>query len=466
MVANSRCWPLSLLAAGILSSPSAAQRAEPAPFTRATLEELLRTRVAIGRNPGIVAVQVTPAGTVHAVAGRADSPDGKPLSARTLFEIGSITKVITGTLFADAVARGEVREDERLLDVLPSLVLPSGAEAITLLDLATHRSGLASYPVGHRPANARDPWADVSDSVVTASFARAGALRFAPGTRAEYSNIGAGLLGQALVARARAHDPQVRDFASLVQRRIAQPLGLRDFRMTLTPEQTARFATGVNAEGPTAHWHIEYLGAAGAIISSLDDMTVLARACLGQGPTPLVKAITEAQRPRRAFMNDSIGLHWISTRAPGGVITWHNGGTGGFRTWMGCNRTTGTAAVVMTNSDTGVDDLGMHLVDRAVPLRPPSAPRAAVTVDSITVESLVGVYRLAPAFAFTFTRTGTRLFVEPTGQSRAELFAATPTTWFARIADVTFEFERDTTGRATAVTLVQNGLRQRAARAP
>lgn len=432
------------------------------------LQAILAARVALGRNPGLVAAVITRDGTISAVAGRAGSPDGAPLSPTTIFEIGSITKAVTGTLFAEAIARGEVREDERLLDVLPDVPLPDSARGITLLDLATHRSGLAGFPVGYTPPNAAEPWAGVTKEVVFASLARRGALRFAPGTRAEYSNVGAGLLGQALVVRARAGNATIRDFASLVRERIAVPLGLRDFTIALTPAQTARFAQGHAAGQPTAHWALDYLGAAGAIRAPLADMIPLARACLGQAPAALAAAITDAQRSRRAFTRDSIGLHWVLTRAPSGVIAWHNGGTGGFRGWLGCNRVTGRAAVVLTNGDAGADDIGLHLVDPALPLRPPAPlkARTVVAVDTAVMQGLVGTYRLAPTFALTVTRDGARLFVQATGQDRFELFAESPTSWFLTVVEASLEFERNTDAPAAAVVLVQGGARQRAVREP
>ncbi|HMS03076.1 MAG TPA: serine hydrolase, partial [Gemmatimonadaceae bacterium] len=420
-------------------------------------------RIAVGRNPAIVAAQITRDGVVTAVAGRADSPDGAPLSSSTRFEIGSITKAITGVLFADAIARGEVREDERLVEALPGLVLPEGGAQITLLDLATHRSGLPSFPPGHMPANPRDPWADVDSAAVARSLAGLRALQFTPGSRAEYSNVGAGLLGQVLVRRAG-----VRDFETLVRTRFAEPLGLGVFAVTESTADRARFAQGHDDDGPSARWHLEYLAAAGAILSTLDDMVRVARACLGDAPSPLAAHIAEAQRPRRDFPPHRVGLHWITTSTPSGDVHWHNGGTGGFRSFLGCNRATGRASVVLTNSTTGVDDLGLHLIDAALPLRPPPARTVAPTVAVApeVLETLVGTYRLAPTFAITITRDGDGLAAQATNQPKLELLAESATRWRVRGVEAVVEFERDASGQVTALVLVQGGARQRGVRVP
>lgn len=449
---------LPLVAQGVepASAPSRAMSAD-------SLRALLVERVALGRNPGIVAALITRGGSVQANAGTAASPDGLPLSASTRFEIGSITKAITGTLFADAIARGEVREDEPLLDVLPELRLPAGGDRITLLDLATHRSGLPSYPTGHMPASPSDPWADVDSAAVARHLASLEALNFPPGTRSEYSNVAAGLLGQALVRRSGAFS-----YDALVRARIADPLGLRVFTTDASAEDTRAFAQGHDADGPVSRWHLTtYLAGAGALIATLDDMTRLAQACLGNAPDAVAKAIAVAQTPRREFAAHRIGLHWVTTTTPAGDVSWHNGGTGGFRSWLGCNRETGRAAVVLSNgSAASVDDLGLHLVAPSLTLRPPApqVARAVTTVDTAVMDALVGTYVFTPAFSISVTREGTALHAQATAQAKIALLPESADRWRVRGVDAAVEFERAPDGRVLAMILVQGALRQRGVR--
>ena len=58
----------------------------------------------------------------------------------------------------------------------------------------------------------------------------------------------------------------------------------------------------------------------------------------------------------------SIALGWHVRRVSGNSIVWHNGGTGGYRTWMGFDKSRKIAAVVLTNSTHGADDLGYELL--------------------------------------------------------------------------------------------------------
>lgn len=58
----------------------------------------------------------------------------------------------------------------------------------------------------------------------------------------------------------------------------------------------------------------------------------------------------------------SIGMNWLIRSMNGREVVWHNGGTGGYRTWLGFDTKAGIAAIVLANSAIGNDDLGFELV--------------------------------------------------------------------------------------------------------
>ena len=245
------------------------------PASSEDLELLLTGIVSCGRNAGVAAAVITPEGTFQAHAGISGSADGLPLSSQTLFEIGSITKVVTGTLFAYSIQHGEVREDERLKEVFPHLSLPENGDKITLLHLATHRSGIPSAPADLNPADWKDPWKDLTQDALWTSLSKLEKLNFEPGSKAEYSNAGTCLLGQALVSRSR-----LGSFEELVQTRFAQPLGLSPSQFTAdsgNEEIAASVAQGNDDLGRTSHWHLGFISPAGGIVASLDAMTQFAR---------------------------------------------------------------------------------------------------------------------------------------------------------------------------------------------
>jgi D-alanyl-D-alanine-carboxypeptidase/D-alanyl-D-alanine-endopeptidase len=293
-------------------------------------------------------------------AGAQDLPDGG-----TIFEIGSITKVFTGLLLADLAEQGMVGLDDPLAGYLPAWVrAPTvGGHQITLGDLASHAGGLPRDPkgtLGRWLRDRRNPHAALSVEDLYAGLART-RLRRRPGERVKYSNLGAGLLGQAL-ARA-AGQP----YEQLVRERICLPLGMPDTVVTPTSEQTARLATGHTRRGrPAPPLQLPALAGAGALRSTAADMVCLLRANLEPARTPLAAQLEGTQQPRlRAAKRMQVGLGWLIAHPPGaaGPVLWHNGGTSGFRSFAAVARQTGSAVVVLSNTARSVDRLGLRLLE-------------------------------------------------------------------------------------------------------
>jgi CubicO group peptidase (beta-lactamase class C family) len=326
------------------------------------VDDLVERAMRSGRRVGLVVGLL--AGGERRVIGRGrlrvggdDVPDGG-----TLFEIGSVTKVFTGLLLADLVAHGVVGLDDPLGRHLPAWRVPGfDGRQITLGDLASHTSGLRRDPRGMLRrwlGDRRNPYAGLSVERVQEGLART-RLRRRPGRRVRYSNLGTGLLGEAL-ARA-AGQP----YEQLVRERICLPLGMHDTVITPTGGQTARLATGHTRRGrPVAPFQLPGLAGAGALRSTAADMLAFLEANLDPSGTPLVAAIERAQRPRaRAARRFQVGLGWIIVQLPraAGPMLWHNGGTNGFRSFVGAAPETGTAVVVLSNTARSVDRLGLRL---------------------------------------------------------------------------------------------------------
>jgi CubicO group peptidase (beta-lactamase class C family) len=293
---------------------------------------------------------------------RRDAPD--PPDGGTIFEIGSITKVFTGLLLADLAEQGLVGLDDPLASYLPTSVpVPTvGDRPITLGDLAGHAGGLPRNPAGTLRRWLRDrrnPHAGLSVEELYAGLART-RLRRQPGERVKYSNLGAGLLGQAL-ARA-AGQP----YETLVRERICGPLGMPDTVVAPTGEQTARLATGyTRRRRPAPPLQLPALVGAGALRSTATDLLGFLAANLDPARTPLAAQIERTQRPRlQAAKRVEVGLGWLIAHPPGaaGPVLWHNGGTSGFRSFIAAARETRTAVVVLSNTARSVDRLGLRLL--------------------------------------------------------------------------------------------------------
>src|SRR5580704_5982109 len=177
----------------------------------ATIRAILQERVGKDQQSiGVVVVVSDGAGSRLVAYGASGTPDNRKLDGDTVFEIGSITKVLTALILADMVERGEVAMTEPVAKYLPASVkVPEfQGKPITLLDLATYASGLPNMPDNFVPKDQLDHWAALpnpfADYTVEKLYAFLSGyeLKYPPGTHYEYANLGFGLLGHALARRA------------------------------------------------------------------------------------------------------------------------------------------------------------------------------------------------------------------------------------------------------------------------
>ena len=370
------------------------------------------------------------------------------VDAGAVFEIGSITKVFTASVLSDMVARREVKLDDPVANYLPRAVhMPVRGRPISLLDLATQVSGLPRLPDNLAPRDPSNPYADYSVPQLYEFLSRYQLPRD-PGASYEYSNLGMGLLGHALALRARM------SYEQLVARRLLTPLGMRETAITLTPPLRARLAPGHDEAGKVVpNWDLPTLAGAGALRSTASDMLAFLAANVDTSATPIGRALRQTHDPRQATDNPNlkVGLAWHILSRPIGNIVWHNGGTGGYRTFIGFDPVRRIGVVVLSNFNRSVDDLGYHLLDESFPLEPPPQRHAEVAVDSLVLARYVGDYELAPTFHIVITREAMHLFLQATAQPRFPIFAESDSTFFLTVVDAQITFRPD------GLVLHQNG---------
>jgi serine-type D-Ala-D-Ala carboxypeptidase/endopeptidase len=413
---------------------------------------------------GIVVGVIEPTGRRIVAYGSLDNGDKRPLDGDTIFEIGSITKVFTSLLLADMVQRGEVALTDPVSKYLPAGVkMPErGGRQITLQDLATHTSGLPRLPSNLTPKDPANPYADYSVEQLY-QFLSSYELTRDIGSQYEYSNLGGGLLGHVLARRAGM------DYETLVRSRILAPLKMTSTGITLSPGMKARLAVGHDDKlVPVANWDLPTLAGAGALRSSANDMLIFLAANLGYIKSPLAPAMAAMLKVRRPTGTPGleIALGWhISTR-DGLEIIWHNGGTGGYRSFVGFEQKSGVGVVVLSNAETtaGVDDIGQHLLNANVPLYQPPKESKEIAVDPKLFDGYIGRYQLAPNFIMTITREGDHLFVQATGQPKFEIFPESDRDYFLKVVDAQVTFVTNSEGRTTELILHQGGRDQHAPR--
>jgi serine-type D-Ala-D-Ala carboxypeptidase/endopeptidase len=387
-----------------------------------------------GRSVGIVIGIIEPQGQRVVAYGRLNQGDSRPVNGDTVFEIDSITKVFTGLLLTDMVARGEVALTDPVAKYLPSEVkVPErGGRQITLLDLATHYAGLPDLPL-NAPLYEQDPIG--SSYTADQLYSMLGAYHpdSDPGTQYFYSNVGPGLLGHALARRAGI------DFERLLQARITGPLGMADTRITLTPQMVERFAIGHSYYRLTPTPALDYgvLAGAGGLRSTANDLLRFLAACMAYTKTPLASAASamiETRRPTGDLGID-VALGWFiqtpnrcgrSGCEPMGLKFMVNaGGSFGYASYLAYDPRSRVGVVVLSNAaghPIDVGDIGRHILNSEFPVfgakqlefsrrRKEAERRTGTSLDPNLLEAYAGRYKSASE-TWVVKQEGTRLFMQ------------------------------------------------------
>lgn len=255
--------------------------------------------------------------------------DSCPLDGR--FEIGSITKTMTGLVLATLLREGTIAVDDKI-----GRWLDAGHNSdITLMQLATHTSGLPRLAPGHKAGTA-DPYAFLTPKVAERELRRC--ARKPRGVEWDYSNFGFQLLSLALERAAE------QPFRSLLARCVFLPL---DMSCSGVTGHGGGHPVQGHAQGePVARW-TRHLWGAGGVETSIEDMARYLSACLTPPDSDAGRAIRIAQRPWHSIDRlRSAGLGW--SIGPPGYLG-HDGGTSGFRAMIGLRPPTRRAVAVIVN---------------------------------------------------------------------------------------------------------------------
>lgn len=279
------------------------------------------------------------------------------------FEIGSVTKVLTGTLLGVMVEAGEI-DPQAPVDEAMGECLPWGGRVPTLEELATHRSGLPNTPraLWWREVRAAlgwsnsDPWAGVDTAAYRDLFARASRGARAGG-RARYSSMGVGLLGDALARAAGI------DLDQLLATRVLAPLGMSDTGFDRPQTGPRTVLRGMNRRGETVPYLRDQMPAAGMLASTVDDLTQLLRATLGEGPADVVAGTQRARRPVARFGGLQVGYCWLIADSERGQVAFHSGGTWGSQAHVAVAPDRGRTVVLLSATHRDLDTLGGRLIN-------------------------------------------------------------------------------------------------------
>lgn len=284
----------------------------------------------------------------------------------SIYEIGSISKTFTATILASMAEQKKIRLDEPVRELLPpgTVTKPISGAEITLLDLSDQHSGLPRLPDNMNPADPANPYADYDTKLLYAYMGKHG-VELPANAPFGYSNLGVGLLGQALANGAGV------PYEVLLGHEVTEPLKMKSTGIRLAPSLKSRFIEGHDAaHKPAPAWDLGALEGAGAIRSDVADMLTYLEAQLHPEELKdktLGAAIKQTQVVRKDVGGGMhIGLNWFRMDATGSY--WHNGGTGGYSSYALFNNFGDYGVVVLSNRTVGngsiTDTLGEHIEQR------------------------------------------------------------------------------------------------------
>ncbi len=426
---------------------------------------------------GTVIGVLTPAGRrIHAY-GKAGEGDPKPLGGDTVFEVGSVSKIITALLLAEMVERGQVGLDDPVAKHLPDLALPEWkGRRMTLADLATHTSGLPLFPDDI-------PLSDPSEVArVVARYSVEDSHRFLArydlpqetGSRWTYSNLGYALLGEALARRAGTN------YETLVRERITRPLGLASTAFTVSASMRKRLARGHDAAlHPVPELAMPAFLPAAGLRSTANDLLTLLEAFTGRRSSPLAPAMARMLETRRPGPGLEQALGWWLVRIgpeDEGFVAF-GGQTAGFATTIAFDPKTRVGVVVLSNGAQDDGGIGWHLLRPAFPVTTAAvlAERRqrvaqAAHPDPGVLDSYAGRFRVASGptagdiVTIERTRDGLALHSNASPPSGLRLYARDGRTFFPAEVDLEIAFERDGQGTVTGIVIGFAGMETRADR--
>jgi carboxylesterase type B/CubicO group peptidase (beta-lactamase class C family) len=292
--------------------------------------------------------------------GLASVEKNTPVTTRTMFPVGSVTKQFTCSAVLLLAEDKLLAMSDKVAKYFPKL---TRASDISLLDLGNHVSGYRDYyPLDYVD---REMLRDVTADQIMAEYATM-PLDFEPGTRWSYSNTGFTVLGA--VAEKVSGVP----FGSLLSKRIFTPLGMTNSSYD-PPTNGAAIATGyrswaLNAPTPAQPEGKGWTGAAGAIWSTPTDLMAWDLALVsGKAISPAsYKTLTTARRLKDGRSTSYGCGDGVSDSGPAIMLS-HGGAVSGSVTQNTVLPASRSAVVLLANSETGLGELSNALVAKLLP---------------------------------------------------------------------------------------------------
>lgn len=284
----------------------------------------------------------------------------------SIYEIGSITKADTGILLAQALIDGKIDLTDDVQKYLPEPYpnLSYLGYPIRILDLATHTSGLPKHIRAFGKGMTEKQFIDSYGNYSEAQFLhdlKTVQIKEFPGTRFEYSNVGAQLIG---IILERVYKTS---YADLLAKYVTHPNDMPDTVLTLTDAQRARMVKEYDGKGQTmpelAMWRS--IPAAGALKSTLADQLNFLQWNLDEF-NPAVALSHRALFAETGERGDAIGLFWFAhVLDDGGRLIRHAGGSFGSTSYIVAYPDAHFGVVILANdADASTEKALVQMADK------------------------------------------------------------------------------------------------------
>lgn len=441
----------------VSAANSQAQSKAQTPSDHEIMQILIDRIDSMQKSKGMVVGIVTPQGKRIITYGKAKLGDERVLNENTLFEIGSSTKLFTCLLLSDMVKKGEVKLNDPVNKYLPKKTkLPQfNGHPITLLDLATHTSGLPFQPSDLKVSV--ENYKSYSDNQLF-NFVSNYKLTAKPGTVWTYSNLGIGLLAKALSNRAG------KDYAVLIKERITAPLKLENTVFTLSSKQNKILAQGYDAKGvPAPQWSLPSMAGAGSLKSTTTDLLKFLSAFMGLQRTPLLpamQAMFDSTRPAQSFMQ-ALGWWVIPFGQKNDYIYAMGGQTFGYTSSIAYDPVQKIGVVVLSNSEINDGGLAWHILRSSWPVETSKTKqtinsRKEIVIDLKLLDLYIGTYQFeSSGGTIAIERSGNNLIMKSstTPPDGLKLYPESQNRFFIKEAELEVTFDSDLATKAASLVL-------------
>ncbi len=416
---------------------------------RPKVDEYMNARLAAKNVGGSIMIAKNGQMIVAKGYGLADVAANTPIYGDTKFRIGSVTKQFTAASILLLQEDGKLKVDDPFCNYMETC--PDAWKPVSIRNLATMTSGIPSFTSlpSFREFQKTDRKPAESIGLVSSL-----PLKAKPGEVFEYSNTNYIILGM-IIEKVSA-----KTYEQFLTERILKPLGLKNTGYDHGKERLKLSALGYSLKedgvvpAEVASLTVPY--SAGALYSTTGDLykwnAALHGGKLYKKPETLTLMLTPGKDDYAFGVN-------VVTDAKGRKRVSHGGGIEGFLSEAAYYPNDKLFMAVLVNNDRSSATEVIRTLAAIYDGTPYVLPkkRVAIKVDAAILDKYVGEYELSPAMKFKFTREGDGLVLEPTGQSKAAVYAESETDFFLKVVDATFKFEKDASGKVTGIDFTQGG---------